>query len=220
MRYLPLRNLWTLVDCTEIQVNSCTSYFGSKVGSFSWRTILFGYYILQGGDWTFFWNTYYCPIIKRAARCTKHPVYAGSGEGPHPEGWIVGGLTYFQWPIPRLEPVTFKSHGTPLTSVPRLPFCLLTSMHTTISNLKSNLKIPLTIIGKIATSASPHPHILIWIRKPGYDATSMLIVSSGRSTRPNQLHLNHSIIYMTTILSMTLSGRILNSVGPSKQCAP
>jgi len=95
--------------------------------------------------------------------------------------------------------------------------CLLTSMHTTIFNLKSNLKIPLTIIGKIATSASPHPHILIWIRKPGYDATSMLIVSSGRSTRPNQLHLNHSIIYMTTILSMTLSGRILNSVGPSKQ---
>ena len=42
--------------------------------------------------------------------------------GPHPEGWIVRGLTCFQLPIPRLQPLTFKLHGTPLTSVPRLPF--------------------------------------------------------------------------------------------------
>ena len=59
---------------------------------------------------------------KKAARCTKHPAYAGSGEGSHPKCWIVGGIPCFQWPIPRLEPLTFKSHGTSLTSVPRLPF--------------------------------------------------------------------------------------------------
>ena len=33
----------------------------------------------------------------------KHPAYAGFGEGPYPEGWIVGGLTCFQWPISQLE---------------------------------------------------------------------------------------------------------------------
>jgi len=35
---------------------------------------------------------------QKAARCMKHHVYARSEEGSHPEGWIVGGITYFHWP--------------------------------------------------------------------------------------------------------------------------
>ena len=59
---------------------------------------------------------------KRTVRCAKHPAYTWSEERPHPEGWIVGDLTCFQLPISRLEPVTtFKSHGTPLASIPKLP---------------------------------------------------------------------------------------------------
>jgi len=62
--------------------------------------------------------------LKRAVRCTKYPAYAMSGKKLHPEGWIIGSPTCFQWPIPR--PVTFNLHDTSLTSVPRLPFRMIT----------------------------------------------------------------------------------------------
>ena len=48
----------------------------------------------------------------RAARCTKHPAYAGSEEGPHPEGWIVGGLiAMLDMQIEQLNVKTIFLHG-------------------------------------------------------------------------------------------------------------